>query len=76
MGSWSFEKGKLFNSMINLSNNHIYNKVHLVPFGGEFIPFGEQLKANIIFDMPMSYIKQGNNTQMPFKLEKKDKNHY
>ena len=25
MGSWSFEKGKLFNSMINLSNNHIYN---------------------------------------------------
>ena len=29
MGSWSYERGKLFNSMINLSNNHIYNKVHL-----------------------------------------------
>lgn len=44
MGSNSFDKGKMYNSMVVADKNgvvkHLYSKSHLVPFG-EYRPFGD-----------------------------------
>jgi apolipoprotein N-acyltransferase len=68
MGVWNYQDKNLYNSLINLSTQEIYNKQHLVPFG-EYIPFISSLRGVIdFFDMPMSNVTKGSNIQENIQL--------
>ena len=72
MGVWSIDDKTLFNSLINVNTNEIYNKRHLVPFG-EYIPFISSLRGLIdFFDMPMSNVAHGSSIQENIQISSLD----
>lgn len=63
-------KTKAYNSILLLdgSNEQLYNKSHLVPFG-EFVPFEDLLRPLAkIFNFPMSSFAKGEHIQKNFNI--------
>ena len=69
-GIWHFEGNSLFNSLVNIKNDEIYKKQHLVPFG-EYIPLKTILNPLLNhFGAPISDITPGNSNQEPISIGK------
>ena len=72
-GIWHFDDNSLFNALVNVNNDEIYQKRHLVPFG-EYIPFKKALNPILsYFGAPISDISPGEDNQELISLNSKYK---